>query len=89
MTEFDVEHAQQSDEFDLRNRQNGSKGSRNLIPVIYCDSSPGMVDPEVLEDLIQRRRIISFRRSNEWVRIKGDPIREKACHFTGTDRRSG
>jgi hypothetical protein len=58
-----------------------------LIPVIYFDNTPGLVKPEELDELIQKRLIISFRRSVGWVRINGDPIRGKGGKYEGLDRR--
>jgi len=42
---------------------------------------------EELDGLIQKQRIISFRRSNEWVRVRGDSIRENVKKIEGSDRR--
>jgi hypothetical protein len=49
-----------------------------LIPVIFADDSPGQVRPEDLDELIRNRKIISFRRSDGWVRIGLDPVRKEA-----------
>jgi hypothetical protein len=57
------------------------------IPVIYFDNSHGNVTPEALDDLIRRRMIIAFRRSNNWVRVGGDPVRETGAKYKGADRR--
>lgn len=46
-----------------------------LIPVIYSDNSPGQAKSEELDYLIRSRKIITFRRSDGWVRIGFDPIR--------------
>jgi hypothetical protein len=40
-----------------------------LIPVIYFDGFPGKVKSEELDEMIRRRMIVAFRRSNEWVRV--------------------
>ena len=40
-----------------------------LIPVIYFDGYPGKVNSQELDELIRRRTIVAFRRSNEWVRV--------------------
>jgi hypothetical protein len=58
-----------------------------LIPVIYFDNSPGKVRPDELEDLIQRRTIMAFRRSNGWVRVGGDPVRGRGRNYQGPERR--
>ena len=84
---------ERSDEYDLRTKPDAikqdKKAARNLISVIYFDNTPGMVTPEELDGLIQKRMIISFRRSNEWVRIKGDQIREEDGKYEGPERREG
>jgi hypothetical protein len=38
------------------------------IPVIFIDGTPGAVSAEELDSYLQKRRILSFRRSGEWVR---------------------
>ena len=58
-----------------------------LIPVIFSDNSPGQVKPEELEELIFNRKIISFRRSDGWVRIGIDPIRISRGNYSGFGRR--
>jgi len=45
------------------------------IPVIYADGTPGAVSVEELEGLLQKRRLLSFRRSSGWVRIGIDTLR--------------
>jgi hypothetical protein len=83
---------ERSDEFDLLSKHNVINQDNEvrscLIPVIYFDNAPGMVEPEELEGLIQKRLIISFRRSTGWVRVSGDPIRGKGGKFEGLDRRN-
>jgi hypothetical protein len=86
MTTDDIEKFERSDEFDLRRKHNGNNPD-DLIPIVYFDNSPGKVRPEDLDDLIQKRLIISFHRSNEWVRVKGDPIRERVGNYEGPERR--
>jgi hypothetical protein len=58
------------------------------INVIYFDDTPGVVDAGRLEDLIQSRRIIAFRRSSGWVRVGRDPVRGNGGKYQGPDRRS-
>ena len=83
---------ERSYEFDLRSKHDeinqGNKVRSGLIPVIYFDNTPGMVPPEKLDGLIQKRIIISFRRTTGWVRISGDPIRGRGGKFEGLDRRN-
>jgi hypothetical protein len=85
-----IDKSERSDEFDLISKHDASKKNKvsgSLIPVIYFDNSPGKVKPDELDELIKKRMIISFRRSNEWVRVTGDPLREKGRKYEGPDRR--
>ncbi len=59
------------------------------INVIYFDGTPGVVDAGKLDVLIQKRRIIAFRRSNGWVRVGRDPVRGNGGRYLGPDRRTG
>lgn len=60
------------------------------IPVVFIDGTPGVVGDEELESFIQKRRILSFRRSDGWVRVARDPQRgepgKKA--YEGKERRN-
>jgi hypothetical protein len=60
---------------------------RMRIDVIYFDNSPGRVESEELEPLIQRRTITAFRRSEGWVRVGRDPVRGKGGLYGGHERR--
>ncbi len=57
------------------------------IPVIYYDNTPGAVNPDELERLIQKRLIIAFRRSNNWVRVGRDAVRGTGGRYSGPERR--
>ena len=87
MITYEVKDIEHSGEFDLLRKHGINKIDKDLIPVIYFDNSPGMVNPAELEVLIQKRIIVSFRRSNEWVRVKGDQIRKNRSIYRGPDRR--
>ena len=39
------------------------------IPVIFIDGTPGVVSAEELDSHIEKRRILSFRRTGVWVRV--------------------
>jgi len=58
-----------------------------LIPVLFSDNSAGQASPEILDELIRNRKIITFRRSDGWVRIGFDPIRGDGGKYQGPDRR--
>jgi hypothetical protein len=48
-----------------------------LIRVRYKDNSSGLVDDTALDSLIRSGKILEFRRSDGWVRIGRDPIRDQ------------
>jgi hypothetical protein len=55
------------------------------IKVVFSDDSIGVVSEGKLDELITSGRIKAFLRSDGWVRIGIDPVREKRYH--GTDRK--
>ena len=60
------------------------------IPVIFIDGIPGVVSAEELDYYIEKRRILSFRRKDGWVRItKKDILRGSSGKKTyeGKERR--
>jgi len=59
-----------------------------LVPVIYFDGHPGKVKSEELDEMIRRRVIVAFLRSNEWVRV-GLYCRYRGAggSYRGPDRR--
>jgi rSAM/selenodomain-associated transferase 1 len=62
--------------------------SSMLIPVIYFDGYPGKVNSEELDNMIRRRLIVAFRRSNDWVRVGSGYIRGTGGgSYKGPDRR--
>jgi hypothetical protein len=58
-----------------------------LIPVIYFDNQPGKAKEEELDNLIRRRLIIAFFRSNEWVKVYGCHYRGSGGTYKGPNRR--
>lgn len=70
----------------------GNLGVSNLpeafmkeIKVIFTDDSVGFVKEAQLNALITAGKIKSFLRSDGWVRVGIDPVRE--IRFQGRDRR--
>jgi hypothetical protein len=59
-----------------------------LIPIIFSDSSPGQAKPEELDELIRKRKIISFHRSDRWARVGLDPVRGEGGKYKGPERRN-
>jgi hypothetical protein len=58
------------------------------IPVQYVDGNFDYVEPERLEHLIGSRRIMSFRRSDGWVKVPNGPLRGKGGNkYAGPERR--
>jgi hypothetical protein len=57
------------------------------IPVIYADSSSGIVSPDQLDRLIEQRRIQAFRRREGMVRVGRDPVRGRGGSYRGQERR--
>lgn len=61
------------------------EGYMKEIKVIFADESAGYVKSSKLDALITSGKIKAFLRSNGWVSIGRDPIRE--IKFNGKDRR--
>lgn len=57
------------------------------IEVVFSDETTDFVSENKLDELIASGRIKAFRRSDGWVRIGIDPVREKRYH--GSNRRKG
>jgi hypothetical protein len=64
----------------------GVEGGMKEIKVVFADESTGYVKAVKLDALIDSGRIKSFLRSDGWVNIGNDPIREIKYH--GTERRA-
>ena len=59
-----------------------------LIRVRYPDGATRMVRPQLLNQLIRTRMIAEFRRSNGWVRLGVDPVRQVVSQeYGGAERR--
>jgi len=60
------------------------------IPVEYLDGSFGYVEADRLEELIQAKKIMGFRRSDQWVRVRRDPVRGDGglSKYDGPERRN-
>jgi len=59
------------------------------IPVIFIDGTPGIVGDDELESFVRKRRIFSFHRSEGWVRVSKDSLRDpdNKNSFNGIERR--
>lgn len=61
-----------------------------LIRVMYTDRRFDMVEPKVLNDLLDRQKITCFMRSRLWAVVGRDPIRSNRSNkYRGKERRSG
>lgn len=61
------------------------------IPVIFIDGTPGVVSAEELDSYMEKRRILTFRRSDEWVRVTNkDALRGSSGKktYAGKERRA-
>jgi hypothetical protein len=60
------------------------------IPVIFIDGTLGVVSADELDSYIEKRRILSFRRTDAWVRVTyKDVLRGSSGKktFEGNERR--
>lgn len=61
----------------------------DAVPVVYEDGMMDMVDPAVLQRLIDKDDIIKFQRSEGWAYPGIDPVRHLGNSFyDGPERRS-
>jgi hypothetical protein len=57
------------------------------IPVIYFDGNHGTVATDKLDEMIERRLIIEFFRSSEWINAADCRHRGSGGRYYGPDRR--
>lgn len=58
-----------------------------MIRIISNKFKDSMVDEYVLDSLIVSNKVIAFYRSNEWVVIGKDAVREQNTFHPGKERR--
>jgi hypothetical protein len=58
-----------------------------LIPVVLKDGHEELVSKDELQLLISKKQIIFFKRSDGWVVIGRDKMRELNVPFNGVERR--
>jgi hypothetical protein len=58
-----------------------------MIEIIRRNFQEAQVDELVLDSMIGARKIIAFRRSDEWVVVGRDPVREQHKFHQGEERR--
>ena len=60
-----------------------------MIRVMYSDGRFDMVKPDLLDNLLERQTVTSFKRSSGWAVVGRDPVRSRGrTDYSGTDRRS-
>lgn len=60
----------------------------NEVPVVYQDGMMDMVEPQILQGLIDKDSIVKFQRSDGWVYPGIDPVRRFAHRtYQGPERR--
>ncbi len=59
-----------------------------LIRVMYSDGRFDMIKPNMLDNLLDKQRVTSFKRSSGWAVVGRDPIRSSGrSNYHGTERR--
>lgn len=59
-----------------------------MIRVMYSDGRFDMVKPSMLDNLLDRQAVTSFKRSSGWAVVGRDPIRSSGqANYRGMDRR--
>lgn len=55
-----------------------------IVPAIFSDASRHLVDSEELDELLQQKSVVAFRRSNGWVTVGYDEMRGDPRSRQGT-----
>lgn len=59
-----------------------------MIRVMYSDGRFDVVKQTTLDQLLERNRVASFKRSSGWAVVGRDPLRGTGVHsYSGPDRR--
>ncbi len=60
-----------------------------MIRIMYSDGRFDMVKPSMLDNLLERQSITSFKRSSGWAVVGRDPVRSAGrSNYQGEDRRT-
>ena len=60
-----------------------------LIRVVYKDGKFDMIKPQMLDNLLEEHKVISFKRSTGWVFVGSDSIRRGSSEgYWGEERRA-
>ncbi len=58
-----------------------------MIDIIRRNFQEAKIDERVLDSMIASRKVIAFHRSNEWVVIGRDAVRQQHSFYHGEERR--
>ncbi len=59
-----------------------------MIRIMYSDGNFDMVRPNMLDDLLEKQKVTSFKRSSGWAVVGRDQIRSKGgSHYRGSEKR--
>jgi hypothetical protein len=47
-----------------------------IVPAIFSNASPSYIDTEKLDELLHKNALLAFRRSNGWVMVGYDDMRD-------------
>ena len=61
-----------------------------LIRVMYSDGRFDMIKPNMLDNLLDKQSVTSFKRTSGWAVVGRDPIRSSGrANYSGAERRLG
>ena len=62
-----------------------------LIRVIYNDGKFDLIKPQLLNKLLNEKKLTSFKRSGGWATVGRDPLRKNRLvnRYEGMERRAG
>jgi hypothetical protein len=58
-----------------------------MIEIINKNFQNARIDEHILDQMIVSNKLIAFRRSNEWVVVGKDAVRERCTYYCGEERR--
>jgi hypothetical protein len=47
-----------------------------IVPAIFSNATPNYIDTEEVDELLQKNALVAFRRSNGWVMVGFDEMRD-------------
>jgi hypothetical protein len=58
-----------------------------MIDIINKNFQNARIDEHILDQMIVSNKLIAFHRSNEWVVVGKDVVRERQTYYCGEERR--